>query len=109
MTQTQTLGHQPAIRRLVLIDGQDFTDVFTTVGDPLPDGTVVALEILNRDRTYTYGSWPVTETEDGWVPFIDAADHVGIPHGAWFRLYTTYPSGGGRHCWIAGPVERNRR
>lgn len=105
----QTIGHQPAIRRFVFIDGQDFTDVFSTTGARLPVGSVVALEILNRDRTSSYGTWPVTETASGWVPFIDAADHAGIPHGSWVRLWVTYPSGGGRFTWIAGPVERNRR
>ena len=105
----QTIGHLPVVQRLVLVDGQDFATVFKTVGAPLPVGTVVKLQILNRDKSYVYGVWPVTKTGAGWVPFIDAADHAPIPHGSWFRLFVTYPSGGGTFCWIAGSVERNRR
>lgn len=104
----QVVGYQPVLMRLALIDGQDFTHEFPVTGEPLPPGSVVALELLNRDKTYTYGSWPLTETETGWVAFIEAADHAVVPHGGSFRLSVTYP-GEGRFYWIAGSVERNRR
>jgi hypothetical protein len=105
-----TIGHVPALRRFVFIDGQDFTDIFTTTATRLPVGSTVALELRESPESTddTYGLWPCTETVDGWVPFIEAADHAGIPHGSWARLWATYPDGG-RFCWIAGPVERNRR
>ncbi|MCG7610336.1 hypothetical protein [Mycobacterium sp. CnD-18-1] len=105
---TQTIGHQPALQVLRLIDGQDLTHVFKVVGDPLPVGSAVALHILDRDKATTYGIWPVTDETEGWTVNIDAADHASIPHGSWFRLAVTYPSEG-RIYWIAGPVERNRR
>lgn len=105
---TQTIGHQPALQVLRLLDGQDLLHVFKVVGDPLPDGSVVTLQILNRDRTFTYGIWPVLDESEGWTLHIDAADHANIPHGSWFRLSVTYPNEGRFH-WIAGPVERNRR
>lgn len=111
---TQIAGHQPALRRLALVDGQDFTDVFPVVGESMPSNTAVTLQLLNRDRTQTYGIWPLTEVwsadgqQQGWSAFIDAADHAPVPHGGWFRLYAAYPAGG-THCWIAGPIERNRR
>ncbi|MGV0805816.1 LtfC-like domain-containing protein [Mycolicibacterium setense] len=105
---TQAIGHQPALQVLRLIDGQDLTHVFKVIGDPLPVGSTVALHILNRDKTATYGIWPLMDETAGWTVFIDAADHASIPHGSWFRLAVTYPTQG-RHYWIAGNVERNRR
>lgn len=98
------LGNTPVLARLSLIDGQDFEHTLTTAV-ALPGGTTVALEILNATRTYSYGIWPVTDL----VARIDASDHAIVPHGSWFRLWVTYPSDGGRICWLAGPVERNRR
>lgn len=106
---TGTVGYQPTLLRLALIDGQDFTHTFEPHGDLLPDGAVVSLQLLNRDRTRVFGAWPLTETGSGWVVVIDAPDHANVPHGSWWRLFVTYPAGGGRFCWIAGPVERNRR
>lgn len=105
---TPGIGHVPAMRRLILIDGQDFTHAFTVSGPPMPEGTVVQLHLMTPDRSDLYGVWPVTETVDGWVAFIEAADHADIPHGAWFRVYVSYPSGP-TTCWVAGPVERNQR
>lgn len=100
----QALGNIPALGRMSLIDGQDFSHTFTTVAE-LPQGSTVSLELLDAARTYSYGSWPVVNL----VSRIDAADHAVVPDGSWFRLWVTYPSNGGRFCWIAGPVERNRR
>lgn len=101
---TLVLGNLPALGRLALIDGQDFAHTFTAYST-IPVGTVLALEILNATRTTTLGIWPV---EDLSIR-IDATDHADIPHGSWFRLWATYPTDGGRFCFVAGPVDRNRR
>lgn len=102
-------GHLPALMRLSLIDGQDFAHPFEATGSDLPDGSVVTLEMLTRDRTFSYGSWAAEHANGLWTVRIDADDHADVPHGSWFRLWVLYPSDGGRYCWIAGPIERNRR
>lgn len=99
----QVLGNMPGLRRLSLIDGQDFIYTFTVV-DRLPLDAVVTLDLLNHDRSTLYGSWPVTAL----TVRIDAADHAVAPDGSWFRLWVTFPDDGGRFCCLAGPVERNR-
>ena len=101
----QALGNIPALGRLSLIDGQDFTHEFVEAVEELPWGSVVALELLNASRSKSFGSWPVVDMQIR----IDASDHAAIPQGSWFRLWVTYPDDGGRYCWLAGPVDRNRR
>jgi hypothetical protein len=91
-----------------LIDGQDFFDELEPTS-ALPGGSVVEIEVLNRDRTVRLGLWAFTFSTPKWVIRIDAADHANIVAGSWFRFWVTYPSNGGRICWLAGPVERNRR
>ena len=105
---TETLGHVPALSRMSFIDGQDFYDTLTPTA-ALTNGSVVQVEILSRDKTATLGVWGLTLSDSDWVIRIDAADHANIVAGSWFRLFVTYPSDGGRICWVAGPVERNRR
>lgn len=105
---TAVIGHEPVVQRVVLIDGQDLTHVFTTWGEDLPAGTVVEWRVTDRDHASLLGVWPVTETVDGWLLNVEAADHARIPDGTRFRLFVTYPTGG-RFCWIAGPVGRSRR
>jgi beta-galactosidase GanA len=92
------------------IDGQDFSEELAPTY-PLPDGSVVETEILNRDKTFHFGVWAWALDVDSWnwTIRIDAADHANIVAGSWFRLFVTYPDDGGRICWLAGPVERNRR
>lgn len=102
------IGHEPAVQTLTLIDGQDLSHLFTTTGPPLPTGSVCELRVTDRDRAYTYGVWPITATEDGWLLNIEADDHANIPTGARYRIFATYPTGQ-RACWIAGPVSRSRR
>lgn len=104
----ETLGHVPGLSRLSLIDGQDFFDTLT-VASPLPVGSVVTIECMNRDKTIIYGSWPLTLVGSAYEIRIDSTDHANVIAGSWFRLWVTYPSGGGRICWLAGPVERNKR
>lgn len=99
------LGNIPDLSRLSLIDGQDFAHEFTEIVEELPWGSVVVLEMLNATRTVSFGSWPVDEM----TIRIDADDHAFIPQGSWFRLWVTYPNDGGRFCWLAGPIDRNRR
>lgn len=106
---SQLIGHEPALQRLTLVDGQDLAHVFVPLGEALPSGTVVELRIYSRDHSELYGVWPVTLTGDGWLVNVEAADHERVPTGSRFRLFTTYPAGGGRFCWIAGPVVRSRR
>ena len=105
---TDTLGHIPALSRLSFIDGQDFYDELEPT-IPLPSGSVVEVEILNRDKTVRYGIWALTLDFPKWVIRIDSGDHGNILAGSWFRLWVIYPNDGGRICWLAGPVERNRR
>jgi len=105
---TETLGHVPALSRMSFIDGQDFYDTLTPT-TPLTNGSVVQVEIWDRDKTTLLGVWGLTLSGSDWVIRIDAADHATIPAGSWFRLFVTYPSNGGRISWLAGPVERNRR
>lgn len=105
---TSTLGNVPALSRMAFIDGQDFFDTFEVTA-PLPFGSIVSIEILNRDRTVVYGNWPLSLVANDYEIRIDADDHVGIIAGSWFRLWVTYPADGGRIAWLAGPVERNKR
>jgi hypothetical protein len=98
------LGNVPALSRLSLIDGQDFVHEFTLYST-MPPGTDVFIELLNPPRTYTYGIWPAV----GNTVRIDAADHDQVINGSWFRVWAVYPDDGGRFCWLAGPVGRNRR
>jgi len=104
MSSSDVLGNVPGLSHLVLIDGQDFAYTFETATE-LPGGTLVVLEILNRDRSISLGTWAVTAL----TVRIDATDHADIPHGSWFRVWVTYPNDGGRLCALAGPVERNIR
>ena len=106
--RADTLGNIPALARIAFIDGQDFFDTLT-VTSALPVGSVVTIECMNRDKTIIYGSWPLTLVGGAYEIRIDSMDHANIIAGSWFRLWVTYPSDGGRICWLAGPVERNKR
>ena len=103
-----TLGHVPALSRLSFVDGEDFYDELEPVTS-LPIGSTVQIELLNRERTVRLGIWSWSFVTPKWVIRIDAADHADIIVGSWFRLWVAYPDDGGRICWLAGPVERNRR
>ena len=107
MSNTE-IGYLPTTGQVRLIDGQDFYHEFVA-SSALAGGATVSLEILDRDKTYTYGIWASTGSGTSWPIRIDAADHADIPNGAWFRLWVLYPSDGGRVCWIAGTVKRNLR
>lgn len=103
-----TIGHEPVLDRLNLVDNQDLYHLFVEHGTPLPDGSAVSITITDREHDYVYGAWPTTKTAEGWVLNVVAADLAEIPHGARFRVYALYPDGA-RYCWIAGPVNRSRR
>lgn len=102
------IGHEPVLDRLNLVANQDLYHVFEEVGDPLPAGAMVAIQITDREHDYVYGVWPTARTAQGWVLNVGTSELSDIPHGSRFRLYATYPDGA-RYCWIAGPVNRSRR
>ena len=105
------LGHIPTKAELLLRKGCDFTWFLEVEDDdePLPDATVVTLDVYSRDSSELLAFWPAVSVEPGGAQLqIYADDHEIIPDGGKFTVILEKP-GFPKTAWLEGRVSKVNR
>lgn len=100
-----TIGFEPLVETLVLVQGQDFLhDIYPPAGETIPAGTTSELIFYDPSGTIV-ATWSanVSPGAVSWDVASTLADTIPIP--AQFRIYVHY-SDGKDFCWYRGQVSR---
>ncbi|SLG34440.1 Uncharacterised protein [Mycobacteroides abscessus subsp. abscessus] len=100
-----TIGHQPLVDSLVLVNGQDFIhEILMPAGEFVPAGTTCKIVIYDMAGDVVT-EWPATVVSNSisWDVASESADTINLP--ATYRIYVHY-SDGADFCWYRGPIVR---